>query len=84
MCALLLQFVVFGSALAFSYAAVRTNIETEYWTRRLTASSFVWSTQAMTSVDLKRAQNAEVIKVRLRPLPCVVCTSTHTRTDHND
>ncbi|KAF9461537.1 hypothetical protein BDZ94DRAFT_1196100 [Collybia nuda] len=56
------MFVVFGSALVFSYAAVRTNIETEYWTKRLTASSFVWSTQSITSVDLKRAQNAEVIK----------------------
>ncbi|KAF6753062.1 hypothetical protein DFP72DRAFT_435485 [Ephemerocybe angulata] len=55
-------FVVFGSLLTFSYAASRTNIETEYWKKRLEAMSPSWQLQTITSLDLKRAQNAELIR----------------------
>lgn len=55
-------FVAGGSFLAFMYAASRTNIETDYWTKRMTSVSSVWTFQSLTSTDLKRAQNVEVIK----------------------
>lgn len=54
------QFVTFGSLLAISYAAQRTDFETEYWTRKLGNHS--WSS-ALTNLDLKRAQRAEFVKV---------------------
>lgn len=54
-------FVLFGSCVAFSYAAIKTNVETEMWIRRLSSSSHSWIA-SISSVDLKRAQNAEVIK----------------------
>jgi len=51
------QFVTLGSLLAVSYAAQRTDFETEYWTRKHSWSS------ALTNLDLKRAQRAEFVKV---------------------
>lgn len=54
------QFVTFGSLLAISYAAQRTDFETEYWTRKLGNHS--WNS-ALTNLDLKRAQRAEFVKV---------------------
>ncbi|TFK25573.1 hypothetical protein FA15DRAFT_668269 [Coprinopsis marcescibilis] len=50
------------SLFAFSYAASRTNIETEYWKKRLTDTSSVWLYQSITTTDLKRVQNAELIR----------------------
>ncbi|KAJ2930532.1 hypothetical protein H1R20_g6565, partial [Candolleomyces eurysporus] len=55
-------FVAFGSLFAFSYAAATTNVETEYWKKRLQSTSSVWSLQSVTTTDLKRAQNAELIR----------------------
>ncbi|TFK71379.1 hypothetical protein BDN72DRAFT_895740 [Pluteus cervinus] len=55
-------FFTFGSLFVFTYAASRTNFETEAWTRRLLNTSQVWSPSSITSVDLKRAQHAELIK----------------------
>jgi rhomboid-like protein len=52
-------FAFAGSCLAFIYAAVNTNIETEAWAEKLVTLSPLWS---ISSVDIKRAQNAEVIK----------------------
>lgn len=49
--------------MAFMYAASRTNIETDYWTKKMTSISSVWTFQSITSTDLKRAQNSELIKV---------------------
>lgn len=57
-----LLFAGIGSIFAFCYAASRTNIETEYWKKRISEASSVWSLQSMTSTDLKRAQNSEVIR----------------------
>ncbi|KAF8624024.1 hypothetical protein AX17_007230 [Amanita inopinata Kibby_2008] len=57
-----LLFVLAGSWLAFTYAAINTNIETELWAKKLVAMSPIWSTQAITSLDMRRAQNAELIK----------------------
>ena len=59
------KFVAFGSFLAFSYAASRTNIETEYWTKRLLSMSSTWQFHGITTTDLKRVQNAELIRVSL-------------------
>ncbi|EAU90212.2 hypothetical protein CC1G_05750 [Coprinopsis cinerea okayama7 len=51
-----------GSLLVFCYAASRTNIETEYWKKRLMDMSSVWTFQSIKSTDLKRAQNADLIR----------------------
>ena len=58
------QFFVTGSFVAFSLAAINTAEETEFWVKRLIQLSPVWSVQPMTSTDLKRTKNAELIKVR--------------------
>ncbi|KIK07798.1 hypothetical protein K443DRAFT_128905 [Laccaria amethystina LaAM-08-1] len=55
-------FVAGGSFLAFMYAASQTNIETDYWTKKMTSTSSVWTFQSITSTDLKRAQNSELIR----------------------
>jgi len=56
-------FVVAGTTLLFSYAAFRTNLDTGIWIKRLSPSvTDSWLSHTLTSVDLKRAQNAEVIK----------------------
>ncbi|SJL03403.1 uncharacterized protein ARMOST_06757 [Armillaria ostoyae] len=52
-------FFVFGSSLAFSYAAWRTNFETEAWANRLAAST-KWTD--ITSADLRRLQQIELVK----------------------
>jgi rhomboid-like protein len=59
------QFAGVGSLLVFCYAASRTNIETEYWKKRLMDMSSVWTFQSIKSTDLKRAQNADLIRVSL-------------------
>ena len=61
------KFVAGGSFLAFMNAASRTNIETDYWTKKMTSTSSVWTFQSLTSTDLKRAQNVEVIRVSSFP-----------------
>ncbi|RDB15879.1 Presenilins-associated rhomboid-like protein, mitochondrial [Hypsizygus marmoreus] len=55
-------FFLAGSCVVFSYAAIRTNLETEIWTKKLSSASYGWHTQSITNLDLKRAQNAELIK----------------------
>ncbi|KAF7771031.1 hypothetical protein Agabi119p4_7005 [Agaricus bisporus var. burnettii] len=55
-------FVAFGTLIAVSYAAQRTNIETEYWKKKLNAVSASWMSAAVTTLDIKRAQQAEFIK----------------------
>ncbi|KAF8629048.1 hypothetical protein AX15_003548 [Amanita polypyramis BW_CC] len=55
-------FAVAGSWLAFTYAAINTNIETELWVKKLVDLSPIWSMQVISSIDIKRAQNAELIK----------------------
>ncbi|GLB43363.1 putative rhomboid family protein [Lyophyllum shimeji] len=56
-------FFLAGSTIAFSYAAFRTNLDTAMWISRLTPTAAqTWLGQELTNVDLKRAQNAEVIK----------------------
>ncbi|TFK39431.1 hypothetical protein BDQ12DRAFT_649893 [Crucibulum laeve] len=57
-----LLFFLGGSLLVFSYGAVATNIETEYWREKLSSMSTILSFQTITSLDLKRAQNAETIQ----------------------
>ncbi|KAG7444432.1 uncharacterized protein BT62DRAFT_1029602 [Guyanagaster necrorhizus] len=52
-------FFVFGSSLAFSYAAWRTNLETEAWATRLAAST-KWT--EITSADLRRLQQIDLVK----------------------
>ncbi|KAF5383564.1 hypothetical protein D9615_003761 [Tricholomella constricta] len=58
-------FFLAGSCIAFSYAAFRTNLDTAVWISKLTPTAQNWLGQPLTNVDLKRAQNAELIK-RLR------------------
>ncbi|KAL9713784.1 hypothetical protein Ac2012v2_003395 [Leucoagaricus gongylophorus] len=53
-------FVAFGSLLVISYAAQRTNLETDYWVRRIRNNS--WASGLLTDLDLKRAQRAEFVK----------------------
>lgn len=55
-------FVVIGSLFAFSYAAQRTNIETEFCTKKLTTLATTWNLASITTIDLKRAQQAEFVK----------------------
>lgn len=55
------QFVTFGSLLVISYAAQRTNFETEYWTRKVLNTG--WGSRLLTNLDLKRVQRAEFVKV---------------------
>ncbi|KXN81555.1 Serine/threonine-protein kinase sax-1 [Leucoagaricus sp. SymC.cos] len=55
-------FVAFGTLFALSYAAQRTNIETEFWKKKLTSSSSTLSSPTTTTLDLKRAQQAEFVK----------------------
>ncbi|KAF8869700.1 hypothetical protein CPB85DRAFT_1446683 [Mucidula mucida] len=57
------QFLLLGSATVFTYASFRTNLETEIWTQKL-ASATRWGA-AITNVDLRRAQQVELVK-RLR------------------
>ncbi|PFH51027.1 hypothetical protein AMATHDRAFT_59958 [Amanita thiersii Skay4041] len=56
------MFVLAGSWLAFTYAAINTNIETEIWVRELSKTFPEWSAGSITNIDLKRAQNAELIR----------------------
>ncbi|KAK2465684.1 hypothetical protein APHAL10511_002228 [Amanita phalloides] len=55
-------FFVVGSCTAFTLAAIHTSIETDYLAKKLVALSPVWSMEAITSTDLRRAQNAELLK----------------------
>ncbi|KAF8074693.1 hypothetical protein FPV67DRAFT_1474598 [Lyophyllum atratum] len=56
-------FFLAGSCIAFSYAAFRTNLDTAIWVNKLMPTSAQsWLGQDLTNVDLKRAQNAELIK----------------------
>ncbi|KAF9447505.1 hypothetical protein P691DRAFT_671333 [Macrolepiota fuliginosa MF-IS2] len=74
-------FVVIGSLFAFSYAAQRTSIETEFWKKKLAAQTNIWNS-AVTTIDLKRAQQTEFVKrirewftetnVKLQDLPTVI------------
>ncbi|KAM6496844.1 hypothetical protein JOM56_007317 [Amanita muscaria] len=57
-----LLFALGGSCLAFGYAAVSTNMETDMWAEKLVTLSPVWSMQSISNLDIKRAQNAELIK----------------------
>lgn len=59
------KFVAVVSFLGFSAAAAQTTVETEYWARRMAASSSIWSLKAITNMDLKRAQNIELIRVSI-------------------
>jgi len=59
------KFVVTGSFLAFTIAAAKTTVETDYWTQRMVALSSVWSLKSITNTDLKRAQSAELIQVSI-------------------
>ncbi|KAF8892123.1 hypothetical protein BD779DRAFT_1511007 [Infundibulicybe gibba] len=75
-------FFLLGSAVAFTYAAGRTNYETDVWIRKLGTAPSIWGTGTITSIDLKRAQNADMIKTlrewyahihgRLQDIPGVV------------
>ncbi|KAF7972751.1 hypothetical protein HWV62_17116 [Athelia sp. TMB] len=51
------QFFLAGSGLAFSYAAVKTNIDTEKWQKSITAMSTIWSTRQPTTDEMRRTQN---------------------------
>jgi len=55
------QFATFGSLLVITYAAQRTDFETDYWTRKL--GNISWSSGLLTNLDLKRVQRAEFVKV---------------------
>ncbi|KAF7970042.1 hypothetical protein HWV62_25354 [Athelia sp. TMB] len=50
-------FFLAGSGLAFSYAAVKTNIDTEKWQKSITAMSTIWSTRQPTTDEMRRTQN---------------------------
>ena len=67
-----MQVVGLTCGLAFSLAAAQTTLETESWTERMMSVSSVWSVKAITNTDLKRAQNAAVIQVRV-PSSCCTC-----------
>ena len=67
-----MQVVGLTCGLAFSLAAAQTTLETESWTERMMSVSSVWSVKAITNTDLKRAQNAAVIQVRV-PSSCRTC-----------
>lgn len=59
------QYVGLTCGLAFSLAAAQTTLETESWTERMMSVSSVWSVKAITNTDLKRAQTAALIQVRV-------------------
>ena len=60
-----MQFFLAGSTLVFTFAAVKTNRETKYWTEKLTSMSTVWSSRLPTNEEMMRTQMIELARVRL-------------------
>ena len=57
------KFFVFGSATIFSYAAWYTNLRTEEVKQRLASGTSRWRGVILSSLDLRRYEQAEIVKV---------------------
>ncbi|KIM88094.1 hypothetical protein PILCRDRAFT_813998 [Piloderma croceum F 1598] len=53
-------FFLAGSGIAFSYAATKTNIDTEHWSKAISTMSNVWSNRKPTSDEMRRTQKFEL------------------------
>jgi hypothetical protein len=76
------QFAVFGSWLAFTWAAVETNRDTEDWSTRLIEANPFAMGYSPSSADMRKARYLELGKVRAPihlTVPAAHCRSLTTR-----
>ena len=59
-----IQFFLGGSCVAFGYAAKETNIDTDYWSRKISKMSTIWSTRTPSSDEMRRTKTFELRAVR--------------------
>ncbi|OJA11968.1 hypothetical protein AZE42_07247 [Rhizopogon vesiculosus] len=55
-------FFIGGSILAYSIAASQTQVDTDYWSKRLVSVSHRWTLRAPTTEDMRKAQYLELGK----------------------
>lgn len=80
---MLLQFFVVGSSLVFSYAAFKTNLETEQCTKSAVESGSLTGAETSSSTNLRRYVQGELVKVNFRLISCAsFATSYDIRIHH--
>lgn len=59
------QFFIVGSCTAFSLAAIKTNMDTDYWSKKISSMSSVWSSRNPSSDEMVRTQQFDLGSVSL-------------------